>query len=80
MLAAILNRQEQLKSLSLVFNYFSSEATKLILTQLLASQSRQCLEQIQMHFSANFGASEACEALAELVATAPALKMINISY
>ena len=73
-LGDFLGRQTGLQQLSLRDNYFSSEATDEILSQLVQSPALKTIRKVSLESSGNFDSDASVEAIATLLSTAPALK------
>ena len=78
-MADFVARQEELQELYLSCGYFSSEATDQLLTQLAKSKAIKTIQRICLRKTADFSSDVAAQALANIVATAPALSHCDIS-
>ena len=79
-LVDFLGRQTGLQELSLERNYFSSEATDEILSQLVQSPALKTIQKVDLCDSGNFDSDASVEAIATLLATAPVLKEVDIMF
>ena len=80
LLADFIGRQQCLRTLRLRRNEFSSEASDEILHHLVESPALQTIQDVNLFYSANFDSDVSVQALATLLANAPALKVINIGH
>ena len=71
-------RQEKLQKLILQNNFFSSEATEELLSQLSQSAAIRTLQVVDLYASADFSSDAAAEACANFVANGLALTKFNI--
>ena len=78
-MTVFVNRQEELQELDLRVNHFGSEASEQLLTQLVQSKAIKTIQKIDLYQTADFSSDAAVQALANIVATAPALSHCDIS-
>ena len=80
-LADFIARREQLLTLNLHANSFSSEATDELLSQMASSTTlTKTITAIDLDRSANFDGGAACEAIANIVGAATGLKPVKIGH
>ena len=78
LLGDFLTRQPQLQELRMRDNYFCSEATDEFLLQLSQAPALKTIQTIYLPCTGNFSSGVACEALGNIIASAPALKLCDI--